>query len=200
MKDYFVISGLSMHKELSDLINRNVSGANAVAFLAADNKTDSSITVEASHIYKVIEFLKTNSEVSFNSLHVISGVDYMDYMEVCYMLTNYDPAAVRDVIIKVKLTDRLNPAVDSIVKLFAAADFQEREVYDMFGIKFNNHPDHRRILCPDDWEGWPLRKDYVAQKYYNGMEVYPDSKMNMEDREYIVRQAMIKKAQTEKAQ
>lgn len=189
-----------MHKELADKINHNVPGANAVAFLAADNKTDSSITVEASHIYKVVEFLKTNKETPFNSLHVISGVDYVDWMEVCYMLTNYDPTAPRNLILKVKLTDRVNPNVDSIVKLYAAANFQEREVYDMFGIKFNNHPDMRRILCPDDWQGWPLRKDYVAQKFYNGMEVYPEGKMNMEDREYIVRQTMIKKAQTEKAQ
>jgi NADH-quinone oxidoreductase subunit C len=94
----------------------------------------------------------------------------------------------------------VNPAVDSIVKTYAAANFQERETYDMFGIRFNNHPDHRRILCPDDWQGWPLRKDYVAQKYYNGMEVYPDSKMNYEDRDFIVRQQMIKQAQENKAQ
>lgn len=189
-----------MHKELSDLINRNVQGANAVAFLAADTKTDSSITVEASHIYKVVEFLKNNKETSFNSLHCISGVDHVDYMEVCYMLTNYDPNAVRDLILKVKVTDRVEPSIDSIVGLFAAANFQEREVYDMFGIRFNNHPDMRRILCPDDWQGWPLRKDYIAQKDYNGMSVFPENKMNMEDREYIVRQEMIKKAQAAKAQ
>jgi NADH-quinone oxidoreductase subunit C len=115
-------------------------------------------------------------------------------------MTHYDPAHPREFILKVKLTDRVAPALDSIVNLYAAANFQEREVYDMFGIKFNNHPDHRRILCPDDWQGFPLRKDYVAQKFYNGMEVYPDSKMNFEDREFIVRQDMIKKAQTEKAQ
>jgi NADH-quinone oxidoreductase subunit C len=190
-----------MHKELSDLINRNVSGANAVAYLTADaKKFDSSITVEASHIYKVVEFLKTNKTTSFNSLHCISGVDYTDYMEVCYMLTNYDPSAVRNLTLKVRVTDRVNAAVDSVVGQFVSADFLEREVYDMFGIKFNNHPDMRRILCPDDWEGFPLRKDYVAQKDYNGMTVYPDNKMNMEDREFIVRQNMIKKAQAEKAQ
>lgn len=190
-----------MHKELSDLINRNVPGSNAVAFLASDSKKfDSSITVEAASIRTVINFLRTNTEMSFNSLHVMSGVDYVDYMEVCYMLTNFVPGQVRDLILKVKLTDRVNPNVDTISDIFAAANFQEREIFDMFGIRFNNHPDMRRILCPDDWQGWPLRKDYVAQKYYNGMEVYPDNKMNMEDREYIVRQEMIKKAQAEKAQ
>ncbi len=189
-----------MHKELSDLINRNVTGANAVAYLTPDaKKFDSSITVEASHITKVVEFLKTNKETSFNSLHCISGVDYMDYMEVCYMLTNYDPNAVRNLTLKVRVTDRVNPTVDSIVNSYAGANFLEREVYDMFGIKFNHHPDLRRILCPDDWEGFPLRKDYIAQKYYNGMSVYPDDKVNMEDREFIVRQEMIKKAQAAKA-
>jgi NADH-quinone oxidoreductase subunit C len=104
------------------------------------------------------------------------------------------------VTLKVKVTDRVNPTVDSVVNVYAAANFLEREVYDMFGITFNNHPDMRRILCPDDWEGFPLRKDYVAQKDYNGMTVYPDNKMNMEDREFIVRQEMIKKAQAAKAQ
>ncbi len=184
-----------MLNQLADLINKNVSGANATVATAADNKTDSTLTVEAAHIYKVVEFLKTNKDLPFNSLQCISGVDYVDYMEVCYMIAHFDPNDSREFILKIKLTDRVNPTVDSIVKLYAAANFQEREVYDMFGIKFNNHPDMRRILCPDDWEGFPLRKDYVAQKVYNGMEVYPDSKMNMEDREFIVRQDMIKKAQ-----
>lgn len=185
--------------KLASMINAAVSGANATVFKPEDTKCDSSITVDASKIYAVVEFLKTNKEMPFNSLHVISGVDYLEYMEVCYMMTHYDAAAPREFILKTKLTDRVNPTLDSIVKLYPAANFQEREVYDMFGIKFNNHPDLRRILCPDDWAGWPLRKDYVAQKDYNGMAVYPDGKMNFDDREFIVRQDMIKKAQEAKA-
>lgn len=185
-----------MHSELAELINKNVPGAKAVVNASADAaKLDSSITVDTSKIYQVVEWLKTNADQPFNSLHVISGVDYVDYMEVCYMLCHYDPNAPRELILKVKVEDRVQPKVDSIVKLFAAANFQEREVYDMFGIHFNNHPDMRRILCPDDWKGWPLRKDYVAQKTYNGMAVYPDNKMNFEDRDFIVRQDLIKKAQ-----
>lgn len=182
--------------KLADLINKNVSGANAVVNNAEDAKCDSSITVDTAKVFAVTEFLKTNKEMPFNSLQSISGVDWVEYMEVCYMIAHFDVDSPREFILKVKVTDRVNPSVDSIVKLYAAANFQERETYDMFGIKFNNHPDLRRILCPDDWQGWPLRKDYIAQKDYNGMAVYPDSKMNFEDREFIVRQDMIKKAQT----
>lgn len=186
--------------KLSELINKNVEGANATATLPEDAaKTDPSITVEATHIHSVVKFLKTNSQMPFNSLQVISGVDWLEWMEVCYMMAHFDLENPREFILKVKLTDRVNPTVDSIVDLYPAANFQEREVFDMFGIKFNNHPDLRRILCPDDWEGWPLRKDYVAQKEYNGMEVFPDDKMNFEDREFIARQNLIKKAQEAKA-
>ncbi len=184
-----------MHNELAALINKNISSANAKVNIAADAKTDSSITVDTGSIHAVAKFLRTNAEMPFNVLQCVSGVDYMDRMEVCYMLANFDPNAPRQVILKVTLTDRVAPVVDSVVDIYAAANFQEREVYDMFGITFKNHPDHRRILCPDDWEGFPLRKDYVYPKNYNGMEVFPDNKMNFEDREFIVRQDMIKKAQ-----
>lgn len=186
--------------KLADLINKNVAGANATVNNAEDAKCDSSITVEASTIHAVANFLKTNTEMPFNSLQCLSGVDYVEYMEVCYMMAHFDSENPREFILKVKLTDRVNPTLDSIVDLYLAANFQEREVFDMFGVTFTNHPDLRRILCSEGWEGFPLRKDYVAQKEYAGMQVYPDNKMNFEDREFIVRQEMIKKAQEAKAQ
>ena len=189
-----------MLNQLVELINKNVAGANATAFIPEDAaKLDGSVTIEASKILETATFLRSNKEMPFNVLQVISAVDYLDYIEVCYMLANFDVENPRSVILKVKLTDRVNPNVDSIVSVYPAASFQEREAYDMMGGQFNNHPDPRRILCPDDWEGFPLRKDYIAQKVYNGMEVYPDGKMNFEDREFVVRQDMIKKAQTQAA-
>jgi NADH-quinone oxidoreductase subunit C len=184
-----------MLKELVELINKNISGANAVLNEAADSKCDSSISVEASTILEVATWLRSNKEMPFNALQVMSGVDYVEHMEVCYMFAHFDIENPREFILKVKLTDRVAPALNSIQGIYAAANYQEREVYDMFGITFNNHPDMRRILCPDDWQGFPLRKDYVTPKYYNGMEVNPDHKMNFDDREYIVRQEMIKNAQ-----
>jgi NADH-quinone oxidoreductase subunit C len=149
--------------------------------------------VEASSIYKVAKFLKDSG--TMNALQCISGVDYLDSIEVVYAFAKFDLENPSQLLLKVKVTDRVKGNVDSICDLFPAANFQERECYDMLGVSFNNHPDHRRILCPDDWEGFPLRKDYMAQKIYRDMEVYPDSKMNMTDREYIVRQKMIKEAQ-----
>ena len=189
-----------MHNELAALINKYIPEAKASVNAATDPKCDSSIQVEASAIYKLMTWLRTNDHMPFNALQAITGIDYLEYMEVCYVMGHFDVNAPRDVIIKARLTDRVNPMIDSIVKIYAAANFQEREVYDMYGIKFTGHPDLRRILCPDDWKGWPLRKDYMAAKFYNGMEVFPDNKMNFEDREFIVRQDMIKKAQEKSAQ
>jgi NADH-quinone oxidoreductase subunit C len=189
-----------MHNELVALINKYLPEAKANVSAATDAKLDSSIYVESSAIYKVMNWLRTNDHMPFNALMCITGIDYLDSMDVCYVMGNFDVNAPREVIIKAKLTDRVAPMLDSVVKIYAAANFLEREVYDMFGIRFNGHPDLRRILCPDDWKGWPSRRDYVAQKFYNGMEVYPDNKMNFDDREFIVRQDMIKKAQTSSAQ
>jgi NADH:ubiquinone oxidoreductase subunit C len=61
--------------------------------------------------------------------------------------------------VKVKL-DRSNPEIETVNQIWRTAELNEREVYDLFGVKFLHHPDLRRILLTDDWEGWPLRKDY----------------------------------------
>lgn len=186
-----------MHNEIAELINKNISGANATVI--APELGDHSVEVSKDHIKDIIHFLKTNETISFNALHVISGVDWPEYFEVNYMLVNYVPGHNRDLTIKVKLTDKTNPNLESVVPVFRAADFQERETFDMFGIVFNNHPDPRRILCPDDWEGYPLRKDYQVQKVYNGMVVDPPHKINTDDIEFAARQKEIKKAQKEQA-
>ncbi len=188
-----------MLNELASLINKNIPSAKAVASIPEDTKLDGSVTVETSSITEVAKFLRSNTEMPFNVLEVISGVDYLEFIEVNYMFAHFDVNNMRRVTLKVKVTDRVNGSVDTICRIYPAANWQERECFDMFGIKFNHHPDHRRILCPDDWEGFPLRKDYIAAKVYNTMELYPENKMNMADRDFIVRQDMIKKAQGEAA-
>lgn len=113
-------------------------------------------TAEKNEIVNICNELKSN--LKFNYLMCISGVDYKEYFEVVYHI--YSITAEKGIALKVKL-DHANPEVDSVVSVWKSADWHEREAYDLLGIKFNNHPDLRRILLPSDWnEGYPLRKDY----------------------------------------
>ncbi len=186
-----------MPKEIADYINSRVPGANAQAVAAEVG--DGHVSVEPKHIVKVCEALK-NGPYEFNVLQVISGVDYLAKaavegetpspavearIEVNYIIASFTKN--NELILKVKLP-RENPTVDSVVGVWKAANFQERETYDMLGVTFTGHPDPRRILCPDDWTGFPLRKDYVAAESYNGMTIYPESKLNYPEREFGVRQ------------
>ena len=170
-----------MHKEIVDFINSKVP--NAKAHSEEREVGDTPVYVEGQSLHQVCEALKTDEKWDFKVLQVITGCDYpeQEVIEVSYILANFFKD--HEIILKVKLP-RANPKVDSVCDLWKAANFQERECYDMVGVEFNNHPDHRRILCPDDWEGFPLRKDYVAQKMYKHMEVYPEDKMNNEQRGY----------------
>jgi NADH-quinone oxidoreductase subunit C len=75
-------------------------------------------------------------------------------------------------VLKVELP-RDNPKIGTVEGVWAIANWHEREAFDMFGIRFEGHSDLRRILCPDDWEGYPLRKDYEQPETYRGMPVKP---------------------------
>ncbi len=79
---------------------------------------------------------------------------------------------LREVRIKVFLPREENPTVQSLYSLFRGADWQERETYDMFGINFDGHPHPKRLLMPEDWKGWPLRKDYVQPDFYEMQDAY----------------------------
>ena len=79
---------------------------------------------------------------------------------------------VREVRLKVFLPREGKPSVQSLYKLFRGADWQERETFDMFGIHFEGHPHPKRLLMPEDWKGWPLRKDYVQPDFYEMQDAY----------------------------
>jgi len=129
---------------------------------------EQSVTIGANSIVDVCKFLKTESELQFTSLMCLSGVDYEDKMEVVYHLHSllYD----HKVTLKVELS-RDNPKLPSVSGVWKAANWHEREAYDMYGIVFDDHPDLRRILLPDDWEGFPLRKDHVDAEEYRGWTI-----------------------------
>ena len=84
-----------------------------------------------------------------------------------------DPSAkLREVRIKVFLNREGTPSLPSIYGLFRGADWQERETFDMYGIQFEGHPHPKRLLMPEDWKGWPLRKDYVQPDFYEMQDAY----------------------------
>jgi NADH-quinone oxidoreductase subunit C len=101
--------------------------------------------------------LRDHAELKCDYLRNLSGVDQETHMEVAYYLLSL--ASKREYAVKVK-TDRDNPRIPSVTPIWDTANWNEREVYDLYGIDFPGHPDLRRIMMPDDWVGHPLRKDY----------------------------------------
>ncbi|NBX91718.1 MAG: NADH-quinone oxidoreductase subunit C [Proteobacteria bacterium] len=134
-----------------------------------DSKPDRAIKVAPFDIPTVIRYLK--EELRFETLGDLCAVDYPALPAFCvvYHLQSYAHKTL--VCLKAYLPRENGASLPSITSLFKAANWFEREAYDMVGIGFSGHPDMRRILCPEDWVGHPLRKDYVTPDYYNGMPV-----------------------------
>lgn len=133
--------------------------------------TPKAIIIEGSHLTQVMTFLHDDEQLYFDSLSCLTGLDNGEEAgttEVVYNL--YSIPFDHHLMVKVIL-DRANPTVTTLTSIWKTADWQEREAYDMVGIKFENHPDLRRILMPADWDGFPLRKDYKEQEYYRGIKV-----------------------------
>lgn len=143
---------------LVEVIKKKI-GENLIenAFINRPNDHLPTLVVTGSDWLKLAQFLKEEETLSFDYLRDLTGVDYEEHMEVVYHL--YSFSHKHDLCVRVK-TDRDQPSVPSTVPLWAAANWNEREVYDLFGIDFPGHPDLRRIMMPDDWVGHPLRKDY----------------------------------------
>lgn len=111
-------------------------------------------------------------ELAFDYLNAVVGVDWKDSLGCMYYLTN---TLTRETIhVKVATHNRELPRLHSVIDLWAVANFQEREVYDFFGIEFINHPDMRRFFLRTDWVGFPLRKDYDASEEKNPMRLNPE--------------------------
>lgn len=135
------------------------------------NSTPFGIVVKQEALLSLCDQLHKNPASYFDMLSCITGVDNgpeAGTMEVIYHL--YSIPFNHSLALKVILP-RQNPEVESVVSIWKSADWLEREVYDMFGIVFKNHPDLRRILMPADWKGYPLRKDYKHEEYYRGVKI-----------------------------
>jgi NADH-quinone oxidoreductase subunit C len=131
------------------------------SFTTSEFRDNHRIVVPAERVYDVLEFLKR--QCGFDLLAELGGADYLQYPDakdrygVWYVLVN-TTTGVR-LIVKT-FTNDPDPTVPSVFPLWKGADWMEREVYDMYGVIFDGHPDLRRILMPDEFTAFPLRKDY----------------------------------------
>jgi NADH-quinone oxidoreductase subunit C len=126
-----------------------------------EGKEALTVTVPQNKLYSLAKNLKENELTQFDFLHCLSGVDWTDSLGVVYHIrsSKFD----HSIVLKTSTLNKENPSLDTVCDLWKTADFLEREVYDLLGIKFKNHPDMRRIFLDESWIGYPLRKDYVDE-------------------------------------
>ena len=120
----------------------------------SSNFDDAVLEVAPETLVEAAEHLR---ELGFDRLGMVTAVDRAEQFEMVYRLQSRSLSTA--VFLKTRI-DRQVASVNSLCGLWPAANWQEREVFDLFGIEFLGHPDPRRILMPEDWPGWPLRKDY----------------------------------------
>jgi NADH-quinone oxidoreductase subunit C len=114
---------------------------------------------------RVLELLKSAPDLAFNFLSDITGVDRFPVeprFELNYHLVSLLQRTVLRIRVRVHGAD---PVVPTVTTIWPGANWHEREIFDLFGVRFEGHPDLRRILMPEDWEGHPLRKDYPVEGY-----------------------------------
>jgi NADH-quinone oxidoreductase subunit C len=167
----------SILQRLSERFGPQITGSSLEAI-------DPWIEVAPVALPEICRYLRDEPELRFNMLHCVSGVDYVQVdpkrklegdprMEVIYHLSSL--ACKHRLVLKVRLPRWKDgapgqlPEVPSVSRLWSTANWHEREVYDLSGVYFTGHPDLRRILCPEDWVGHPLRKDYQMPAEYHGI-------------------------------
>jgi NADH-quinone oxidoreductase subunit C len=127
-------------------------------FEIIEGKQFTEVKVPPSQLYSLARRLREQPEANFDFLFCLSGVDWGQDLGVVYHLRS--TIHNHTIVLKTRTSDRTDPHLDSVADIWKTADFHEREVYDLLGIKFNNHPDLRRLFLDSTW-GFPLRKDYV---------------------------------------
>ncbi len=134
----------------------------------APNVPEPIIVVPATQIRDISLALRDDPTFGFQSLTCLTGIERGGGLEVAYSL--YSNKLQKHLNLRVKVAYDATE-IPSVTDIWPAADWHEREAFDMFGIYFPGHPDHRRILCADDWEGYPLRKDYLPPVSFHGIPV-----------------------------
>jgi NADH-quinone oxidoreductase subunit C len=144
-------------------------------------RVESWVEIDADEIANASEYLRDAPELRFDCLSNLTGVDYPSkgQIQIVYNLMSYSLG--HELTLKVNV-GRDRPVVPTVQGVWPAANWLEREAYDLLGIDFVGHPDLRRILLPDDWIGYPLRKDYVEAPEYHGIATIRESMLRIPER------------------
>ena len=130
------------------------------------------LTVPRGQYHALVHFLRHDSEMQFDYMVCMTGMDWGDSLGVILLLES--TVHQHRVYVKTMTTDRENPEIPSVAAIWETANLNEREVFDYFGICFTNHPDMRRLFLRNDWVGYPLRKDYDASEAVNPVRLESD--------------------------
>ena len=163
-------------------IHKRVHGAFGAAVAPVEEgRLTSSIEIDPQRIDEVSAFLKSEDDLAFDSLANLTGVDYpeRDKIQVVYELDSY--RLRHSLVLRVDCL-REDPETKTVEGVWRAANWLEREVYDLLGVGFVGNHDLRRILLPDDWIGHPLRKDYVEAPEYHGISTVRESILDVPGR------------------
>ena len=127
--------------------------------LAVEQWDDLNLWVKPESVLDTCRFLKERQGLEFDLLNSISAVDYVEQFELVYHLTS--TLHRHSAVLKTKVFDRAAPTVPSVVSVWQGADFQEREIWDLMGVTFPGHPNLKRIMLWEGFQGHPLRRDYL---------------------------------------
>ena len=117
--------------------------------------------IDAKDLRALLLPLRKNKEFDFDYLFCLTCIDWKTHFTMVYHV--FSKELKHTLVVKAKIADVNNPEIATVCDVWQTANFHEREVYDLFGVKFTNHPDLRRLLLDENWDGYPLRKNYVDE-------------------------------------
>ncbi len=153
-----VLDGMPDHPAIKAMLAWRADGLLDARF----DRAELTLTVDSEEIVPALRALQSGGYNFFEDMTAVDWYPSVPRFQLSYHLLSH---AFKDRVRLRAMVDEADPSVESITTIWAGANYYEREVFDLFGIRFEGHPNLRRILMPDDWKGYPLRKDYPVEGY-----------------------------------
>lgn len=143
----------------NEALKQQITSWEPTAELVEEGSQYLNVIVTPEKLLALAEKLRNEEAMEFDYMFCLTCIDYPEHLMMVYHLRSMNHK--HEMVLKARIDNKENPTVDTLCNIWRTAEYHEREVFDLFGVKFNNHPDLRRILLDEDWKGYPLRKDYV---------------------------------------